>query len=276
MLSRFRAALREPIPLRFLILRWLDRRFGLFAYLTGLELGSLDYAWYGYPLLHSAWLAKKLGYSRIAAIEFGVAGGNGLVALERHAERVRKETGVEVVVYGFDTGAGMPQPQDARDMPYLWQAGYFAMDENKLRARLTNAKLQLGEVKDTVGSFFDRESPPPIGFISFDLDYYSSTVAALQILESDPRYYLPRIACYFDDLAGGMMDAYSEYSGELLAIREFNDSHPEIKISQVPGLRLHGHSLPAQWQEKMYIAHRFAHPDYSKPIADVRELPLEA
>lgn len=276
MLSRFRAALREPIPLRFLILRWLDRRFDLFAYLTRLELGSLDYAWYGYPLLHSAWLAKRLGYSRIAAIEFGVAGGNGLVALERHAEWVHKETGVEVVVYGFDTGAGMPQPQDARDMPYLWQAGYFAMDEKKLRARLTNAKLQLGEVKDTVGSFFDRENPPPIGFISFDLDYYSSTVAALQILEADPRYYLPRIACYFDDLAGGMMDAYSEYSGELLAIREFNDSHPGVKISQVPGLRLHGNSLPAQWQEKMYIAHRFTHPDYSKPIADVRELPLEA
>ncbi len=276
MLSRFRAALREPIPLRFLVLRWLDRRFGLFAYLTRLELGSLDYAWYGYPLLHSAWLAKKLGYSRIAAIEFGVAGGNGLVAMERHDEWVRKETGVEVVVYGFDTGAGMPQPQDARDMPYLWQAGYFAMDEKKLRARLTNAKLQLGEVKDTVDSFFDRENPPPIGFISFDLDYYSSTVAALRILDADPRYYLPRIACYFDDLAGGMMDAYSEYSGELLAIREFNASHPDVKISQVPGLRLHGNSLPAQWQEKMYITHRFTHPDYSKPIADVRELPLEA
>lgn len=45
MLSKIRAALREPIPLRFLILRWLDRRFDLFAYLTKLELGSLDYAW---------------------------------------------------------------------------------------------------------------------------------------------------------------------------------------------------------------------------------------
>ena len=86
MLSSLRAALREPIPFRFLILRWLDRRFGLFAYLTRLELGSVDYAWYGYPLLHAAWLAKKLGHSEIAAIEFGVAGGNGLVALERHAE----------------------------------------------------------------------------------------------------------------------------------------------------------------------------------------------
>jgi hypothetical protein len=274
MLSKIRAALREPIPLRFLILRWLDRRLGLFAYLTKLELGSLDYAWYGYPMLHAAWLAKKLGHTRIAAIEFGVAGGNGLVAMERHAQRVRKETGVEILVYGFDTGTGMPQPLDARDMPYLWQAGYFAMDEKKLRARLTTARLQLGEVKHTVGNFFAQENPPPIGFISFDLDYYSSTVAALKILDADPKYYLPRVACYFDDLAGGMMDAYSEFSGELLAIREFNDSHPDVKISTVPGLRLHGYNLPAQWQDKMYIAHRFGHPDYSRPIADVRDLPL--
>lgn len=276
MLSNFRAALREPIPLRFLLLRWLDRRFDLFAYLTKLEIGSLDYAWYGYPLLHAAWLAKKLGHTRMAAIEFGVAGGNGLVALEQHAERVRKETGVEIVIYGFDTGTGMPQPQDFRDMPYLWQAGYFAMDEKKLRARLRGARLQLGEVGDTVAGFFARENPPPIGFISFDLDYYSSTVAALRILDADPNYYLPRVACYFDDLAGGMMDAYSEFSGELLAIREFNDGHPDVKISQVPGLRLHSHNLPAQWQDKMYIAHRFTHPEYSKPIADVRELPLGA
>lgn len=276
MLSSLRLALREPIPLRFLILRWLDRRFGLFAYLTKLELGSLDYGWYGYPLLHAAWLAKKLGHARIAAIEFGVAGGNGLVALERHAEWVRKETGIEVVVYGFDTGTGMPQPQDVRDLPYLWQAGYFAMDEKKLRARLSGARLQLGEVRDTLESFFARENPPPIGFISFDLDYYSSTVAALKILDGDQKHYLPRVTCYFDDLAGGIMDAYSEFSGELLAIREFNDNHPDVKISIVPGLRLHGNNLPAQWQEKMYVAHRFGHPDYSKPVADVRELPLEA
>ena len=62
MLTGLRETLREPVPLRFLIMRWLDRRFGLFSYLTGLELGSADRAWYGYPLLHSAWVARKLGY----------------------------------------------------------------------------------------------------------------------------------------------------------------------------------------------------------------------
>ena len=274
MLIGLREALREPVPLRFLIMRWLDRRFGLFSYLTGLELGSVDHSWYGYPLLHSAWIARKLGYPRIAALEFGVAGGNGLVALERHAERVHRETGVEVVVYGFDTGEGMPQPQDMRDMPYLWQSGYFAMDQAKLKARLRFAKLELGRVEDTVAQFFDKENPPPIGFISFDLDYYSSTVAALKILDADHKRYLPRVVCYFDDLAGGILDAYNEFSGEILAIKEFNDAHADIKISRVRGLSYNSKNIPAQWHEKIHVAHRFAHPDYGKPISDTSELAL--
>jgi hypothetical protein len=189
-LRRLRQALREPVPLRFLFLRWLDQRFGLFAYSTGIELGSVEMAHYGHCLLHTAQVARKLGYTRISAIEFGVAGGNGLVALERHGERVRKATGVDIAVYGFDTGAGMPPPQDVRDMPYLWQSGYFAMDPAKLRARLSFAKLQLGLVEDTVVRFCAEENPPPIGFISFDLDYYSATTAALRIFDADHKYWL--------------------------------------------------------------------------------------
>ncbi len=274
MLAGLRETLREPVPLRFLIMRWLDRRFGLFTYLTGLELGSVDRAWYGYPLLHSAWTARKLGYNRISALEFGVAGGNGLVALEQHAERVYNETGVEVAVYGFDTGTGMPQPQDARDMPYLWQSGYFAMDQAKLNARLRSAKLELGRVEETVAQFFAKEDPPPIGFISFDLDYYSSTVGALKVLDAEYKRYLPRVVCYFDDIAGGILDAYNEFSGELLAIKEFNCAHADIKISRVRGLSGHGRLLPAQWHEKLYVAHLFEHPDYCKATSDTTDLVL--
>jgi hypothetical protein len=113
---RLRQALREPLPLRFLFLRWLDQRFDLFAYSTAIELGSVEMAHYGHCLLHTAQVARKLGYTRISAIEFGVAGANGLVALERHGERVRNATGVDIAVDGFDTGAGMPPPRDVRDI----------------------------------------------------------------------------------------------------------------------------------------------------------------
>ena len=38
---------------------------------------------YTWGLLHSAYLARSLGLPRISTIEFGVAGGNGLIALEK-------------------------------------------------------------------------------------------------------------------------------------------------------------------------------------------------
>ena len=65
---------------------------------------------YTWAMLHAAYLAKTLGMPRISAIEFGVAGGNGLLALENAAELVEQEMGIEVDVYGFDTGAGLPPP----------------------------------------------------------------------------------------------------------------------------------------------------------------------
>ena len=142
----------------------LDRRFGLVrSYRRRLDYDLIERPHYGHCLLHAATLARKLGHPRVSAIEFGVAGGNGLVALERHAEAVRAETGVEVAIFGFDTGRGMPPPRDYRDMPYMWQAGYFEMDEGALRARLRSARLILGDVAETLPGFAAREGPPPIG-----------------------------------------------------------------------------------------------------------------
>src|SRR5579862_5305691 len=117
MINSLRSLMKEPLPLRFSVLRWLDRRLDFLKYRTKLDLNAIERPHYGHCLLQAASLARTLGHRRISAIEFGVAGGNGLVALERHADYVRKETGVEVMTYGFDTGRGMPPPIDYRDMP---------------------------------------------------------------------------------------------------------------------------------------------------------------
>jgi hypothetical protein len=236
-------------------------------------MGSIDRPHYGHCLLHAGLLARKLGYPRISAIEFGVAAGNGLLALERHAEVVTKETGVEVATYGFDTGVGLPPPRDYRDMPYLYQAGDFTMDVEKLEARLKSSKLILGPVSETVPRFFHHEHPSPIGFAAFDLDYYSSTVDALRIFDSDHKHFLPRVSCYFDDIAGDIDWAYNEFTGELLAIKEFNATHEDMKIAPVQGFR-YRQPKPQLWHEKVFVAHRFRHPDYGRPISDLRELPL--
>lgn len=275
MLGRLRHALREPVPLRFLLLRGLDRRLDLFSYSTKLEIGSIERPYYGHGVLHAAQLAKRLGHSAVSVLEFGVAGGNGLLNLEMHAAKVTKETGVRVAIYGFDTGAGMPPPLDYRDMPYLWQAGYFRMDLEKLGRRLRQAKLMIGNVADTVDSFCEAEQPPPIGFISFDLDYYSSTLAALRIFTARHEYLLPRVACYLDDTVGDIDYAYNEFTGELLAISEFNATHPSIKIAPVRGLRFFGQRLPAVWHEQIFVAHLFEHPNYGRPTSELTELHLQ-
>jgi hypothetical protein len=274
MFNRVRHLFRVAIPLRYHIVRFLDHRWNLLPYPVKLDYNTIERPWYGHGLLRAAELARKLGHKRISAIEFGVAGGNGLLALERHAAHVTRETGVDIAIFGFDTGKGMPQPLDYRDMPYLWQAGYYAMDADLLRARLQSSKLLLGPVETTLRSFFEEEAPPPIGFISFDLDYYSSTVSALKVFEAEHRYLLPRVACYVDDMVGDVDWAYNEFAGELLAIKEFNAAHEHVKVAPVQGLRFYLGRLPQVWHEQIFVAHIFMHPDYNTPISEMTQLPL--
>ncbi|MGI9484529.1 MAG: hypothetical protein ACR2RF_01345 [Geminicoccaceae bacterium] len=53
-----------------------------------------------------------MGHNRITAIEFGVAGGSGLLVPEGHAERVVREIGIKIDIVGFDLGSGLPELKD--------------------------------------------------------------------------------------------------------------------------------------------------------------------
>ena len=150
---------------------------------------------------------------RIAVIEFGVAGGAGLLSLERCAELVGGLIGIAIEVYGFDTGTGLPKSNDYRDVPYMWKKDYFPMDTAELGRRLQRAQLKLGVVQSTLPDFLNSNSAPA-AFISFDLDLYSSTRDALQVLEATPQRLLPRTFCYFDDIVGYGM---CEYNGGTLS-----------------------------------------------------------
>ena len=216
---------------------------------------------YGWGVLQAAHLAKALGMKRVSVIEFGVAGGNGLVALDQIAEKVEAILGVGIDVYGFDTGIGLPKPTDYRDLPSLWVEGAFPMDVGRLKKRLTRAELVLGPVEKTLPAFL-ASNPAPVGFIAFDLDYYSSTIQAFKLFEADRTILLPRIYCYFDDILGHI---YSDFTGERLAIREFNAAHAMRKISPMYGLK---YFLPKpydqqEWVDMIYLAHFFDHPLYS-------------
>lgn len=232
---------------------------------------------YAYGILHAAVLARKLKINSIIAAELGVAGGNGLLELERLGTTIGLERQVDIKTIGFDLGSGMPEPVDYRDMPYIWQRGFFKMDEELIRSRLTSTSLIIGNIAET-GPSFMATALEPIGFLSFDLDYYSSTVSAMQsLLNDEPERYLPRVFCYFDDTIGFHEELHSEFTGELLAIREFNISHPRRKLAKVNGLRYKLLPLDEPWIDAMYVLHIFDHPRYNEYVYSEgdRQFPLE-
>jgi hypothetical protein len=215
---------------------------------------------YAWGVLQGAALAKILNHSRISVLEFGVAGGSGLLSLERVAELVEQKVGIGIDVYGFDAGKGLPKSKDYRDVPYMWEEGDFSMDEGQLRARLKRAQLRLGLVEETVPEFV-RSSFAPVAFISFDLDLYSGTKQALALFEADAGKLLPRVFCYFDDIMGY---GYNDFTGERLAIHEFNNEHELRKLAPIYGLKwfVPQEYFNDRWIEMLQIAHLFDHPAY--------------
>jgi len=229
-----------------------------------------QYAW---GVVQGVHLARNLAIERVSVIELGVAGGIGLMALEQVAESVEEQLRVHIDVHGFDAGTGLPKPRDYRDCPNLYSEGTYAMDIDALKARLRRTNLILGLVKDTIPQFV-HSNPAPIAFAAFDLDMYSSTMDALNLLTSDTSLLLPRVHLLFDDILGF---TFGDFNGERLAISDFNAMHQMRKISRLYGLR---HYVPSEhandsWVEKSYMAHIFDHPSYAVRDGLVRSASLD-
>jgi hypothetical protein len=221
---------------------------------------------YGFCVYNAANLAVKLGYPKISVIELGVAGGNGLMNLEYHIEKIKKDMNIDIELYGFDMETGLPKSDDYRDLLYLWREGFHKMDREKLESRLKFAKLVIGDVKITSQDFFSKYKPAPLGAVLVDLDYYSSTINAFQLFNTDSNNYLPRIYCYFDDIIGT-----NEFVGQLCAIKEFNDDHEHKKIAKIYGLHVQ-RRFSRRWNEQIFCFHDFKHPKYNQ-LAMTKDAP---
>jgi len=220
------------------------------------------YPAYRFCIDRGAELAVGLGQRGITAIEFGVAGGNGLVAMEEYARDAERRCGISIDVVGFDAGDGLPAPKDYRDLPYRWGRGYYPMDVDKLKRRLTRARLELGSVAETVRS---TKWAHPIGAVAIDVDYYSSTVDALTVFDHAPT--LPRVPVYFDDLW-----LATPFTGEWAAITDYNRTHECEKITQTWAL-----ARGEGWKAQVFEWHRFDHPDYATLLTKINvagQLPL--
>ena len=263
LLDKFVGYSARPVPLRTVLLRRFLRHFPVGSYKARLHAGGVHRPAYGWCLYYAALEAQALGYRKLTVVELGVAGGNGLVCLCEHKQNIRKELGIEIEIVGFDSGTGLPPSTDARDVKYFWPPNAFALDRVELEKRLEcRARLVLGDVADTI-SQWEPEPDAPLGAVMFDLDYYTSTMHALDLLKKNN--VLPRIWCYFDDVCASPEAALTDRIGEREAIREFNDM-PERKI-----LRDHlslaypfKGVLPEPWHQQMYLYHRMSHPKYNE------------
>lgn len=219
---------------------------------------------YVWGILQGAALGKVLGYERVSVIEVGVAGGAGLLAMERAADICEGLIGIKIEVYGFDTGSGMPKPEDYRDMPYKWSEGYYPCNLEELKKRLRRSDIKMGLLKNTVPAFAAQDHAP-VAFVGFDVCMYSATKDALGLLLDSSRALLPRMPCAFRSAIGKDV---SDFTGELLAISEFNGENPMRKITPIRGLE---YFVPERfrwwWIDMMYSLHIFDHPRYGSPDA---------
>lgn len=209
---------------------------------------------YAYCIYMAALEAKTLGYKKISIIEFGVAGGQGLMNCEFHSKAVSRLLDIEIEIYGFDLGNGLPSENHGyMDMIHLFRSGDYKMDYDKLLNKLEFSKLVLGNLKDTTKTFLDKYSPAPIGAMLVDVDYYSSSIPILEFLKNSDEYFLPRIHMYWDDISPEY-----EFQGESAAICDFNRNNEFIKISPEK-------EYYQNYRQKTKICHKFTHPKYNEP-----------
>ena len=228
-------------------------------------------------LYYAAFQAKRLGYPAMTAVELGVAGGKGLLCMCEHANAIQKELGIEIIVIGFDTGSGLPKTSDPRDLTYYWNPGAFPMDHRALQAQLAGrAELIFGDVADTCPQW-EPQPNAPLGMIAFDLDMYSSTMAAFSLLEKEN--VLPRMWCYFDDVIDVPQSCLTDFLGEAAAIKEFNRMpRREILRDNLSHARVFPECPVEWWHSKIYIYHRLTHPQYNVSVynrSDADQLTLK-
>jgi hypothetical protein len=214
---------------------------------------------YAFCIQAAADKARAENIGKLTLIEFGVAAGAGLQNMCWIAERVGRESGVEFEIIGFDGGEGMPPPKDYRDRPEKYFTGdYRVTDKRRLLEHLPgNARIMFGHIDDSIRKF-SSQIRYPIGFVSLDVDYYWSTKQCLEIFNLEAKNYLPFVYTYFDDIQD--IDD-NEFCGELLAIKEFNQSNAnqnrKIAIANcLDRLRVFKNGV---WLKQVYLTHIFDH-----------------
>tara|TARA_B100001989_G_scaffold251778_1_gene231828 strand:- start:169 stop:1074 length:906 start_codon:yes stop_codon:yes gene_type:complete len=213
---------------------------------------------YAFGINQAFAIAKEEHVNKIILIEFGVASGAGLFNMSYIASRLSKIYNIDYQIVGFDSGEGMPEPIDYRDHPESYRKGDFPALKLKNSKLPPNTKIFYGDIEDTLKEFHQEIiiQKSKIGFVSIDVDYYSSTRKCLEILKINSENFLSKVPMYFDDINN---PDHNQFCGELLAIEEFNKENTKRKICKMTQLRNWRLFKNALFIDQMYFLHIFDH-----------------
>jgi hypothetical protein len=223
-------------------------------FMLAAKFDALAYNPYGNGLIVACELAKRFSIPAISAIEFGVARGDGLRSLCQYASILSGLYGIEIRVFGFDSGVGLPSALGYQDAPWAWNPGDFPAGD--VASRLPeNGRIIVGEIAETFPLWMS-ENHPPLAFASIDVDYYSSAKAILEALRQGS--VAPIVQLYFDDVHRFLIP---DCVGEMQAIREFNEAGAASRRIEPASWMADDRPFPeAAWLSRMFELYCFDHP----------------
>ena len=246
----FKRVLHYDKPLRVALLGYLSLKFKTFK------------PHYESILYEACLEAKKLKINQVSVIELGVAGGNGIISLEKYKKKIEKVLDISINIYGFDTGSGLPESVKDEDLPFFWKSNMYKIDRDALEKRI-NSKIFYGDVKNTVDDFI-KINKNKICCIFFDLDLYTSTINFLNQIPKIKDHLLPRVLCYFDDVY--VPENYiNQFNGVFKAIDEFNKNFSEFKLGS--SVDSHKNFKFPLAKTSIYTLHSFKNHLYKKYIS---------
>lgn len=237
-------------------------------FLDLIKKGQLPRPHYGLGMLLAAKQAKELGYKKIKILELGCWNFEGLIDIENYSNDIGSILDIDIEIFGFTLKDGLPNYKENKyDRLYRWGSGDYKFNKDANFKKLKKSKIYFGDVKKTIKKFFkdNIKSFPnsPIGFVCFDLDYYTSTKNGLNLFKLNPVNYLPRTNIYFDDHSFGSFD-----EGESRAIKEFN----KVSIYKISDICELGEQLSIYFNKWIFLGKRikvinyYNHPEFNKRI----------
>jgi hypothetical protein len=215
-----------------------------------IKFGTIPRPHYALGLLMAAHEAYCLGYKKISVIEFGCWECEGLIDLENYISDVKNIFNIDFDVYGFDLGDGHPEyNRNPRDRLYELSKGDYPFNKKDNLNKLKITEMIWGDVRDTLKDFSKKKNlkDAPVGFISFDLGLYTSTKYAIDFLNEESNFFLPRTVLYFDNKYFVL-----DNEGDMLALNEFN----KISKKQISPIGELAEQLSLSWNKWIFLGKR--------------------